>query len=77
MQKLIMWILSKTDGFKTILGYLGATFLTDYPMLWESVEQLLVHPDKVDLWLNMIMQLIMATGLVHKFVKELKARKVV
>jgi hypothetical protein len=71
MKDLIGWIIRKTSGWKTIISYilLQIPWFADHPMLIEAIEKLASNPENPQYIGEVILQVLLAIGIIHKLVK--------
>ena len=70
--KFINALLGKLSGWKTILGYLIAQFAGSYPMLMVAFTAWMADKSNQQAIENLVGQLILAGGVFHKFIKNVK-----
>lgn len=70
---LINKLLKKFDGWKTILGYLIAQVVGSQPLLMAAWVAWLANKGDPDAVANLVGQLALAGGLLHRFIKNIKS----
>lgn len=70
---LINKLLKKFDGWKTILGYLIAQVVGSQPLLMAAWVAWLANKSDPDAVANLVGQLALAGGLLHRFIKNIKS----
>lgn len=76
--KALVWLINKLDGWKSIIAYvlMNLPFVTDNPMLGSAIKDFFKDPSNPNAWANLFVQALLAIGLFHKAIKELKKRGV-
>lgn len=72
-----LWAMA--DGWKTVLGYVLAQlpWFVAHPLIIDALMKVIQHPDPktaegAEAWGNLIVQLILLTGVLHIAVKNVK-----
>lgn len=66
------------DGWKTIIGYGSAHLFTNYPLIANAFVELLKNPTDKQGWVNFIVHLVLAYGvldIVRKRLEEIAAKR--
>lgn len=70
MNRFLANILSRLDGWKSILGYILAQIFGDMPMLLAAINAFIANPKDTQAALNLVAQLALAFGLSHRAIKN-------
>ncbi len=68
-------LLELLDGWKTVIGYLLAQFLGSYPLLLTAATALLSDPQNKQKLFDFVAQLVIATGLTARVLKNITGKK--
>jgi hypothetical protein len=71
---LIAKLITKLSGWKTIIGYvlLNLPFVTGNPMLKGAMQEVLNNPSSEVAWANLMAQAVLAVGIIHRVLKNLR-----
>lgn len=71
---LIKKTISATNGWKTVIGYvlLQIPWLAANPLLIDAVEKVLSNPQDAVAWGNLVAQILLAVGVLHRVFKNVK-----
>ena len=80
--KVLTWVWLKLDGWKTVLSYVlvQLPWFVAHPPVVEAITKVLEHPDPstpegAKAWANLIVQILMLTGVTHITYKNVKKGK--
>jgi hypothetical protein len=74
MKWLIEFFVKRLDGWKSIISYilLQIPWIVEHPMLLNAAEEWIADPQNPTKIGNLLLQIFLALGLVHKGFKEIK-----
>lgn len=75
LNKILVWILSRSNGYKSIVAWLllQIPWLSGQPMLIAAIEAWIADPQNPQKIGELILQILLAIGIIHHTVKVVKA----
>lgn len=67
-------LIANLDGWKSIIGYLLAQILGDFPLVLTAIQSWLANPSDKQALANVIAQVVLAFGLSMRLIKNLTKR---
>jgi len=71
---IVMKLISMVSGWKAVIGYLltSIPFINDNAMLLGAAKEVASDPTSEKAWANLLAQIILALGIIHRVIKNFK-----